>query len=51
LHLDPESILFALRHRFRRQPLLLRLLHAFSYIQGFGSVSSFLPCYFAVAVA
>ena len=51
LHLEPQSILFALCHRFRRKPVILKLLQVFSHAPGWARMSSFLPCYFAVAVA
>lgn len=50
LQLQPQAILFALRHRFRRKPIVLKLLRVLSKAPGRASMSSLLPCYFAVAV-
>ena len=51
LDLDPRAIAFALRNRFRRKPVVLRSLHLLARIIGWKSISTILPCYFAVAVA
>lgn len=51
LHLEPQTVLFALRHRFRRKPIILKILHVLSRAPGWANMSSFLPSYFAIAVA
>ncbi|HUE99905.1 MAG TPA: hypothetical protein VMN99_11665 [Anaerolineales bacterium] len=50
-HLEPQAVYFALRHRFRRKPVVLNVLRSLSRISAWTSIPSFLPCYFAVAVA
>ena len=48
---DPRAVGFALRNRFRRKPVALRALRLLAGTVGWRSISNFLPCYFAVAVA
>lgn len=47
--LDPRTIQFALRNRFRRKLEVLRALRVLSATVGWRRLSNFLPCYFAVA--
>jgi hypothetical protein len=47
--LEPRTIQFALENRFRRKPMLLRILRVLSGTLGWKGISNFLPCYFAVA--
>jgi hypothetical protein len=49
--LDPQTIQFALRNRFRRKPAVLRALHVLAGTIGLKRISNFLPCYFTVATA
>jgi len=47
--LNAQAIHFALHHRFRRKPALLKFLQRFSAILGWTRIPAFLPAYFAVA--
>ena len=47
--LNAQAIRFALQHRFRRKPALLKMLQRSSRILGWSRMSNFLPSYFAVA--
>jgi hypothetical protein len=49
--LEPSSLHFALSHRLRRKPAMLRMLRIVSGVPGWTALSGWLPCYFAVAVA
>jgi len=48
--LDAQAIQFALQHRFRRKPIVLNSLQLLSRALSWARISTFLPCYFAVAV-
>jgi len=47
--LNAQAIHFTLRHRFRRKPVMVNALQMLSHTIGLDYISSFLPCYFAVA--
>jgi len=47
--LNAQAIHFALQHRLRRKPALLKMLERSSRILGWSRMSNFLPSYFAVA--
>ena len=49
-NLHAQAIHFALQHRFRRKPVLFNMLRILSQPMGWVGISTFLPCYFAVAV-
>ena len=49
--LDPRVIRYALGNRFRRKPAVLQALRLIAGTIGWGRISNFLPCYFAVAAA
>src|SRR6266496_3540021 len=49
--LDVNAIHFALHHRFKRKPAILNILQTLSRTISWAGISTFLPCYFAVAVA
>ena len=49
--LQDQAMDFAMGHRFRRKTVLLRVIQTVSRSVGLSSLSGFLPCYFAVAVA
>jgi hypothetical protein len=49
--LDPRAVRFALQNRFRRKPSILRALRFLEGTVGWGRMSNFLPCYFAVGSA
>lgn len=47
--LDPRTVHFALRSRFRRKPAVLRALRLLAATVGMARLSNLLPCYFALA--
>ncbi|HEX2993599.1 MAG TPA: hypothetical protein VHP14_02180 [Anaerolineales bacterium] len=49
--LNPQAMNFTLQHRFRRKPVLLDMLHVLKRTVGWNTISNFLPCYFALAMA
>jgi len=49
--LDVQAMRFALGHRFRRKPILLKILQMLAQTIGWAHVSNFFPCYFAIATA
>lgn len=49
--LNDQAMYFALKHRFRRKPVLLNMLRMLARTVGLARISNFLPCYFAVATA
>ncbi len=49
--LNPQPMQFALHHRFRRKPAVVKILNVLARTIGLARVSRFLPCYLAVAAA
>jgi hypothetical protein len=49
--LDPRALDFAARNRFRRKPAVMQALRLLAATIGLQRITSFLPCYFAVAAA
>ena len=49
--LDSRALDFAARNRFRRKPAVLQALRVLTATIGLQRITSFLPCYFAVATA
>lgn len=49
--LNSQALHFALEHRFKRKPVLLNALRMLRRTTSLARVSSFLPCYFALAIA
>jgi hypothetical protein len=47
--LESRALRFALQHRFRRKPVLLKTLRALAGTVGLAPLLNLLPCYFAVA--
>lgn len=47
--LGSQAMQFALHHRFKRKPTVLRLLQVMVRTIGWANLSNYLPCYFALA--
>jgi hypothetical protein len=47
--LNAKPFYFTLQHRFKRKPIVLKLLQLLSYTPALTWLSDFLPCYFIVA--
>ena len=47
--MNTQATRFVLHHRFRRKPIMLNVMQLLSRTIGWTRISTFLPCYFAVA--